>query len=337
MTTVRWMRSLAAPEDIGALVAARCGLTVTGCELVRSLTNDVYRVRATGGDVACKVYGAGRWSVSEVAWEQDLAAHLAAHGVTAATPVPLDDAVHGTALGGTAVRDTTVHGTAVHDTTVHGKAGRGKAGRGTLVGTIDAPEGIRPFTVTAWATSAKPRPPWSDALFHRYGAALARFHLAADSFVSDHPARTGDPLSTLDQSLRWIGDPMVHEVAAAARPFLTGVVDIGVRHGDASLDNIQVTDGGVLLWHDFDLAGVGPRAADLTGAHGGAHWDTVLDGYTTLRPIDTGGIVALRVVELVRNIAWHLRDKVAMRGTESVGEGWVDRELESLRELRDRL
>jgi len=39
----------------------------------------------------------------------------------------------------------------------------------------------------------------------------------------------------------------------------------------------------------------------------------------------------------VRNIAWHLSAKVALRGTESVHEGWVERELASLRALRGRL
>ncbi|GAA3227025.1 phosphotransferase enzyme family protein [Dactylosporangium siamense] len=295
---MRWTRSLAAPEGIAALVAARCGIAVTGCELVRSLTNDVYRVEADGRAYACKVYATGS---RHVAWEQDLAAHLAAAGVTAAAPVPLDD--------------------------------------GTLVGTVDAPEGARPFTVTVWAAGEKPRPPWTGALFHRYGTALARFHLATDGFVSGKTARIDDPTSTLDTALRGIADPMVHEMAAAARERLARVAapDRGVRHGDASLDNVHLDDDGGVRWHDFDLAAVGWRAADLTGPYGGAHWPAFLDGYRTLRPVDPDAVVALRVVELVRNIAWHLTAKVALRGSESVGEGWVERELASLRDLRDQL
>jgi Ser/Thr protein kinase RdoA (MazF antagonist) len=290
---------LAAADSVGVLVAQRCGLAVTGCALVRSLTNDVYRVEtADGRAYACKVYATG---AGHVAWEQDLAAHLASAGATAAAPVPLDD--------------------------------------GELAGTVDAPEGVRAFTVTVWATGDKPRPPWSDGLFHRYGVALARLHLAADGFVSAHPARVDDPLSTLDTALRGVDDPMVHELAAAARERLEAVPapDIGVRHGDASLDNVHVAADGGLLWHDFDLAATGWRIADLTGPHGGAHWPAFLEGYRSVRPVDTGALVAVRVVELVRNIAWHLGAKVALRGTESVGEGWVERELRSLRDLRGRL
>ncbi|MEV4508423.1 hypothetical protein AB0K00_05640 [Dactylosporangium sp. NPDC049525] len=297
--SMRWVRSLAAPEGIAALVAQRCGLAVTGCKLIRSLTNDVYRVETAGGAAyACKVYAAGS---AHVAWEQDLAAHLAAAGVTAAAPVPLDD--------------------------------------GSFVGGLDAPEGVRAFTVTVWAGGDKPRPPWSDGLFHRYGAALARLHLAADGFGSAHPARVDRPTSTLDTALRGIGDPMVHEMAAVARRRLDAVVrpDIGVRHGDASLDNVHLTPGGGVLWHDFDLAAVGWRVADLTGPYGGVHWPAFLEGYRTLRPVDTDAVVAVRVVELVRNIGWHLTAKVALRGTESAGEGWVERELASLRALRDQL
>ncbi|WP_327011074.1 hypothetical protein OHA72_29675 [Dactylosporangium sp. NBC_01737] len=304
---MRWTRSLAAPDGVGALLAQRCGLAVTGCALVRSLTNDVYRVETAGGRAyACKVYATG---AGHVAWEQDLAAHLAAEGVTAAVPVPLSD--------------------------------------GALVGTIDAPEGVRAFTVTVWATGDKPRPPWSDGLFHRYGVALARLHLAADAFVSAHPARADDPMSTLDKALGEAsdaalpatGDPVVREMAAVARERLraTPRPDIGVRHGDASLDNLHLTHGGGVLWHDFDLAAVGWRVADLTGAYGGAHWPAFLEGYRTLRPVDTDAVVALRVVELVRNIAWHLTAKVALRGSESIHEGWVERELASLRDLRGRL
>lgn len=297
---MRWVRALAAPDAVGELVAARCGLVVTGCVLVRSLTNDVYRVETAGGAYACKVYGAGRWSAGQVAWEQELAAHLAAAGVTGAAPVPLDG--------------------------------------GGLVGSLDAPEGVRLFTVTVWAGGDKPRPPFTPGLFHRYGAALARLHLAADGFTSGQPGRIDDPVSTLDTCLPVIGDPVVHEVAAVARERLTTQEpDIGVRHGDASLDNLHVTEGGGLLWHDFDLAAVGWRAADLTGAYGGAHWPAFLDGYRTLRRIDTGAVAALRVVELVRNVAWHLTGKVALRGTESVGEGWVDRELASLHRLHEQL
>ncbi|GAB3850753.1 phosphotransferase enzyme family protein [Dactylosporangium cerinum] len=294
---MRWTRSLAAPEAIAALVAARCGIAVTACELVRSLTNDVYRVEATDGRAhACKVYATGS---RHVAWEQDLAAHLAAAGVTAAAPVPLDD--------------------------------------GTLVGTVDAPEGTRPFTVTVWAAGEKPRPPWSGALFHRYGTALARFHLAVDGFAGAHPARVDEPLATLDAALPAVVDPMVGAMAAAARERLAQVAnpDRGVRHGDASLDNVHLMPDGGIQWHDFDLAAVGWRAADLTGPYGGAHWPAFLEGYRTLRPVDPDAVVALRVVELVRNIAWHLTAKVALRGSESVGEGWVERELASLRDLRE--
>ncbi|MDG6103509.1 phosphotransferase [Dactylosporangium aurantiacum] len=297
---MRWVRALAAPDDIGELVAARCGLVVTGCALVRSLTNDVYRVETAGGAYACKVYGTGRYSAGQVAWEQELAAHLAAAGVTGAVPVPVDG--------------------------------------GALVGSLDAPEGVRLFTVTVWAGGDKPRPPWTDGLFRRYGAALARLHTAADGFTSARPGRADDPLATLEACLPSVEDPVVHEVAAVARERLAGAeLDIGVRHGDASLDNLHLTAGGGLLWHDFDLAAVGWRAADLTGAYGGAHWPAFVEGYRTLRPIDTGAVAALRVVELVRNVAWHLTDKVALRGTESVGEGWVERELASLHRMRDQL
>lgn len=41
----------------------------------------------------------------------------------------------------------------------------------------------------------------------------------------------------------------------------------------------------------------------------------------------------LRVAASLRNFAFHLLDKPHLRGTDSIGEGWVARELETLRDL----
>jgi Ser/Thr protein kinase RdoA (MazF antagonist) len=61
-----------------------------------------------------------------------------------------------------------------------------------------------------------------------------------------------------------------------------------------------------------------------------------LAGYEEVRPLqplERRALPFLRAAELIRNLDFHLTDKVAIRGIESIGEGWVDSELAALRDL----
>jgi Ser/Thr protein kinase RdoA (MazF antagonist) len=301
---------LPAPDGVADVVRHAYGLTVTDCVLVRSLVNDVYQVTTAQRQYAFKLYRHGGWSTEEVAWEQDLVVHLSASGVAVAPCVRLLD--------------------------------------GRLVGELAAPEGPRPFALSHWLPGHKPQPPWTDGLYRDFGAAVARFHRAGDDFHSQHTRRPFDLERTLDRPLdqvlaRLDGRPddqgLVRELGTEARRRIAELIDQGldwgIRHGDISLDNVHRTDGGLIL-HDFDLAGEGWRAADLTGVRGTAHWEAFLAGYTPHRPLaapDLAAIGWLRVAGLIANLAFHLVEKPAIRGTESLTEGWVDRELTSLREF----
>jgi Ser/Thr protein kinase RdoA (MazF antagonist) len=303
------------PDDIATLVRNAYGLEVSGAELIRSLVNDVYAVTSCGQRYALKLYrrtqDPGATDLDEVCWEQDLAARLAAAGVTTAAPV--------------ACRD------------------------GQLAGVVAAPEGPRPYALTKWARGRKPQPPVDDDLYRAFGRTLARFHRVAAGVVSDHHRRPFDVSADLDARLpdvlaRLSADDraVVGALAEAARAGLAAAAPAltsGVRHGDVTLDNVH-RDGAVVHLHDFDLAGPGWLAADFTGVHATGHWQAFLDGYTghsanTGRPspADLAALPWLRIVALIANLRFHLVDKVALRGSESVHEGWVDRELTSLREL----
>jgi len=110
----------------------------------------------------------------------------------------------------------------------------------------------------------------------------------------------------------------------------------GVRHGDVTLDNILVGQGGDLGLHDFDRSGAGLLAADLTGVRSTAQWPAFLAGYLEHRPltrVDLQAIPVLQVAELIANLRFHLVHKVALFGAETRGEGWVERELASLRDI----
>lgn len=133
----------------------------------------------------------------------------------------------------------------------------------------------------------------------------------------------------LDESLRAITPHLdgghagrVAALAARAREQLSArELAWGVRHGDVSLDNVHRTGRGLVL-HDFDLAGPGWLAADLTGVHATGHWRAFVTGYAAEHPLpDPEAIPWLEVCALIGNLRFHLVEKPRYRGLESVSEG----------------
>lgn len=302
------LRSLPAPESLAEVVRGAYTLDVMDCVLLRSLTNDVYQVDTGQGRYVLKVYGHGNWSTEEVAWELEFATHLARCGVPVARVRALAD--------------------------------------GQLVGELDAPEGPRPFCLTEYVHGRKPRPPLGDSLYREFGRLIARLHTAGDTFHTRRRRRPFDLQRTLEEPLALVlprlaaapdDHALVSDLAAAARARVTGYVtqglDWGVCHGDVTLDNVHLTDSGLTI-HDFDLAGERWRAADLTGVHATPHWDAFAAGYTERRVLGEADLAALPwfgVIARIFDLRFHLVDRPAMRGTESLTEGWVDRRLDGLR------
>jgi Ser/Thr protein kinase RdoA (MazF antagonist) len=303
---------LPAPQALGAYLQDVYGFEVTSCTLLRTLVNDVYEVSTPERRLVLKLYRGGNWSIDEVSWEVELAAHLAAGGVPVPQVQPLAD--------------------------------------GKLVGTLDLAEGVRPFTLAEFIEGDKPRPPFDDNLYAAFGRLVAAFHNTADSFrpkcsrrPSDLRRRLDDPLAAILPILTGDDRVLVSELAAAARVHLTQYaaqgLGWGVCHGDVSLDNVLVTGDGLSI-HDFDLAAEGWRAADLSGVASTSFWDAFADGYTSRRAlpeVDLAAIGWFDVIGRILNLRFHLYDKPLIRGTESVGEGWADRELAGLRKAAGEL
>jgi len=293
----RPLRSLLAPDDVAALVTHAHGVPATGAVLLRSLVNDVYRVDTARGPLVLKLYRHDR-PLAEVTWEARLAAHL---GDRVAQGVPLRD--------------------------------------GRPAGTLDAPEGARAYVLWEWAPGGPPRLPVTDRLAGQFGRAVASFHAAAAG--ADAPPRgadLGESLGpTLDRVRAAVGaaDRELLALLGDALPERLGRADLdrGICHGDVSLDNVHV-DGDRLVLYDLDLAGAGWRAADLTGVASTPWWPAFLAGYRAVRPFGGADLAALpwfRVLGLIANLHFHLVDKPAFRGTDSIREGWADRELAALR------
>lgn len=304
LPTSRWARSLPTVTTAMELVAENYFLEPCGATLVRSFNNDVYRIDTDADAFVLKVYGLGRLAQDEVRWEQSLARELVNAGLGVAADVA----------------------TKTNDS----------------VGIVEAPEGLRVIALTTWVPGAKPQPPWSDALYRSFGAALGRLHNAADSFHSTYPrqsVRRGDEpeqvAAVLDQGSSQ--RRLVQRAAAAARSELEQLAKQGlrwgIRHGDASLDNINVDEHGTVYFYDFDLAGPGWQVEDLAGAMSTEFASPFLEGYVDERPlaeVDLAALPWLRVLSHIDNLKFHLIDKPAALGSSTLTEGWVERGFEGL-------
>lgn len=287
------LRSIVDPAYLAGLVAREYGIEVTGCVLLRSLANDVYRVDTPAGPRALKLYRTGYAAAS---WEVELAARV---GAGVAQGIPLRD--------------------------------------GRLCGEVASAEGPRAFTLWEWVPGHKPPRPRDDALYHRFGAATAAFHEAAEGFPAP-PFR--DVLALVDDVLARLPEPedraLVARLAAEAGRRLAGAeLDRGVCHGDVTLDNVHLA-GDRIIFYDLDQAAENHRAADLTPVAATPHWPAFLAGYRTVRDFAAADVAAIPWLEVLLRVDYlhfHLYAKPAMRGTESLTEGWVEQNLTALRSL----
>jgi Ser/Thr protein kinase RdoA (MazF antagonist) len=311
--TAPTLRSITTAEGIADVVRRRYDMDVNACVLVRSFVNDVYEIRTPRQRFVLKLYRHNGWSVDEVGWEAELVEHLFANGIPVSPVVPMTS--------------------------------------GRAVGQLAAPEGVRPFLLSEYVEGRKPQEPFDDDLYRSYGRLIGRLQEAGDTFRTDRYRRPFGLEAILDEPLARVLPALTQQPAdkrlaeslgVAARQRLTELadqLDWGVRHGDVTLDNVHRTDAGLVI-HDFDLAHVGWRVADLTGCLATPFADAFLTGYTEIRAVGTADREALpwlRVVECIRHLAFHLTDKPEWRGTESLGEGWVDKGLADLRGAAQRL
>jgi Ser/Thr protein kinase RdoA (MazF antagonist) len=299
------LRSLPDPSALAAHLGDRYGLAFTRCALLRSLVNDVYELATDDAQYVLKLYRRDWRGADEIRWETGLSAHLYAAGVLVPQVHQLPD--------------------------------------GDTVGLLETPEGPRPFTLLEYVVGSKPRPPFTDELYVAFGAQLAAFHDAAESYTSPYFRRPAEVAQRLDEPLAEIlavddtEENLLRSLAAAVRNNLAQYSKAGTCHGDASMDNVLLTEQGLLLL-DFDLSAPGPLAADFAGVATTPHWEAFKAGYRTRRPItdeDEAVIPYLQVVGRIFNLRFHLVDKPQYRGSESRDEGWAAAELEGLRAAAD--
>jgi Ser/Thr protein kinase RdoA (MazF antagonist) len=204
------------------------------------------------------------------------------------------------------------------------------------VGLLETPEGPRAYTLSAYVEGSKPERPFTDELYAAFGAQVAAFHHAAGNYTSPYFRRPADVAHRLDEPLEQIlavdnsEENLLRSLAVAVRNNLAQYSKAGTCHGDVTMDNVLLTKQGLLLL-DFDLAAVGPPAADFTGVATTPHWDAFKAGYGAISAEDQAAIPYLQVVGSIFNLRFHLVDKPQFRGTESRAEGWAAAELDGLR------
>lgn len=285
---------------------------VATCQLFRSYTNDVYLIHRADQTFVLKLYGLGWRSPAEVQWELDLLRHVSSHGVPVAEPI----------------------------------AGRNR----TPLQTLATPAGQRSAVLFAYAPGGKPQPPFSTALYTQFGQAIGRLHDVADSFVATQPRQALTTAVLIDEPVRLVAALLR---SASERTWLVALasmvkerilryaiagLDWGVIHGDATLDNLHVTQEGAIILYDFDSAALGWRAADLQGwaidhVEYQAQWDAFLQGYERVRSPGANDCLAAPYLTLAVDI-WGLKvdleRRIIAEGPEQV-QAYLGRKLALLR------
>lgn len=302
------------PSLIVAWLIERYGAAFSSatCELLRSYTNDVYLIHAAEQMFVLKLYGQGWRTLTDVQWEMDLLAHVSARGVPVAGPI--------------VARDQAV------------------------IQSIATEAGHQLAVLFAYAAGEKPQPPFSTALYQRFGQAIGQFHAASDSFVTAHPRQALDTSQLIDAPIRLVV-PLLPN--ASDRTWLLGLANVvsdrvaayaaagldwGPIHGDATLDNLHITADGTIILYDFDSGGFGWRASDLQGwaidhRDYAARWEAFHRGYTHVRPLREVDLLAAPYLTLAWDM-WGLKVELERRvlawGVERTAE-FIHTQLEELR------
>jgi Ser/Thr protein kinase RdoA (MazF antagonist) len=221
---------------------------------------------------------------------------------------------------------------------------------GDLLGTLQAPEGVRHFALFTYA-EGRPLPAVDPEHAPLVGENLARLHLACNDFrtchsryhldmglLVDQPVRLierhmGDARKKDWESLSRLAERLKRQVLALA---ISGD-GYGVIHADVHEGNLHFIDGSGLVFFDFDHCGYGWRAYDIAGCLTGEPLETVtafLDGYQTVRRLSAAEAEAIPLFVKIRRI-WDTGDNLARIDVE--GGQWVDdrhwnKLLEQLRE-----
>jgi Ser/Thr protein kinase RdoA (MazF antagonist) len=268
-------------DELSAWLAATYGLPNPDVSLLRAYTNDVHVVVSAGSRRVLKVYAPGWRRDTAIRWELDLFRHLAAHGIETIVPIPAYD--------------------------------------GECLKIMPLRGALRQVVLFPFAAGTKPNPPFTAELYAREAISLARLHAALDSFASPHH-RPGLDLEVLIwRPLRRIR-AMALDSSGLTSMTITGQVitdrlaplierglDWGPCHGDATFDNVHLTEDKEFIWYDFDSGGPGWRALDLQGwaaltPECDDRFRAFVEGYREVRRLAQANVEAAPYLHLAQEI-----------------------------------
>ena len=262
-------------------VEAAYGMRAARIRLISASMRDVYLVTAGEGRYALFLYRHNQRTPEEIAAEWEFVDFLDAGGIAVAP----------------AVRQTS----------------------GDLLLRLPAPEGERYAVLSAFVDGEHLRQKYSAGAVLRYGRAIARIHVRADTMPRSLPRPPNDFHCVVGQSVAAFGSIATHRPADVA--FLRDAADLlrlrvdalpknaphyGMIHGDVIRANAQVSSDNTVTVLDFDLCGPGWRAYDVASylavAGTAEAQQAFLSGYQEIRPLDEAEIGWLPLFEAARHI-----------------------------------
>lgn len=229
--------------------------TISNIVLIRSFTNDVYKVSSNYGEYALKVYGNDWRTDSQVLWELDLVQVLA-HQTDVANYIPTKD--------GKPMIKQDKHQIVLYEFAPGEKP-------------------KLPVDIQLRHTFGK-----ATAIIHKISQNFTSIH---NREVMDMDYFVTKPLDYLQSKLPKTIINELSDIAMYCRKKLIEMsdeLDWGVCHGDVTLDNIHVMNGKITFF-DFDSAAFSWRASEFQGIYmsqlenNNGAWDAFLRGYRSVR------------------------------------------------------
>jgi Ser/Thr protein kinase RdoA (MazF antagonist) len=275
------------------------------CRLEQHAMHDTYRIESGKKVYFFKLYRAGLRTFDEVEGETRLVHRLFERGLRVARPV----------------------------------ANR----KGNFLVELSSAEGIRHGVLFEEAPGAMIHEPDLRACA-AYGRLAGAFHVAADGLAGlsltrrlDLDHLVAEPLGEL-ASIPWLEKKFAGELKRLGRKLEKRLsrsvarLDRGICHGDLHFGNVTARARGELTLFDFDCAGVGWRAYDLSVFLWGRairrpsarklteEWHAFLSGYRKVRELAKTDEAVIPVFAVARHL-WFLGH--VARSTQVHGDGWL--------------
>lgn len=265
-------------------------------ELIRSYTNNVYKIVTATNKYVLKIYGKGWRTSDDIHWEVELLEFLNSKGLVISKAV--------SAIDGESV----------------------KLFEGQFA------------VLYNFAIGDKPEKPFAADLYFLFGKAIGEMHKLSDDFKSEYTRKDIDITYLIDNPVKLAlsflsnNNPDAKVLRDTANKVKLKIrhyqkdLDWGLIHGDATLDNLHITNDNKVVLYDFDSGGIGWRASDLQGWALGKDeykekYKSFIDGYRSVKSLnerDVEASVYLTVAWEIWGLEVDLNNRIIKQGQEAI-------------------